>query len=93
LDYLHEGEFMGNIGVRYDEEESTVDKRVFEFYITKSYDLNNHHFFVRKGLGRKFTLIEIDEKFVSLFEECLFLYDQMKKEDISEDFELSKLKR
>jgi hypothetical protein len=93
LDYLHDGELMGNIGVRYDEEESSIDKRVFDFYITKSYDLNSRRFFVRKGLGRKFTLIEIDEEFVSLFEECLFLYDQIKKEDITESFELPKLKR
>jgi hypothetical protein len=92
LDYVHEDkEFMGNLGVAYDEEGSDPEKRVFNFYILKAYDENGRRFYKKTSLGVLYTLPEIEEKFVSLFEQCVLLYNSIEKKEMIDSIVLQKL--
>ena len=92
LDYIHDGkEFMGNLGVAYDEEESSPDKKIFKFYFIKAYDYKGQRFYKKSALDKRFSLSEVEDNFISLFENCLSIYNSLEKKDLTESIALRKL--
>jgi hypothetical protein len=92
LDYVHDGkEFMGNLGVAYDEEESSPDRNLFKFYVLKAYDDNGQRFYKKTSLDGRYSLAEVEEIFISLFEECISLYNSLEKKDLNDSIILRKL--
>lgn len=91
LDYVHEdNEYMGNVGLKYDEEGSGKSEMVFKFYILKAYDENGRRFYKKSGLDERFTIEQVEKDFVSLFQKCLIMYDLLNKEDLTDSVLLKK---
>ena len=85
LDYVYEdNNFGGNIGVTFDEEESSNIKKVFKFYILKAYDTDTQRFYKREKLDKLYSLEEVENGFISLFERCIVIYDSWVKEELTE---------
>jgi len=85
LDYVHDScDFMGNIGVTYDEEESSSDNRLFRFYYLKAYDSIGERHYKKGRLGKLYTIEEVEGNYISLFQECLSLYNALNKEDLTD---------
>jgi hypothetical protein len=89
--YLNRKQYDDVLGVAYDEEGSDPEKRVFNFYILKAYDENGRRFYKKTSLGVLYTLPEIEEKFVSLFEQCVLLYNSIEKKEMIDSIVLQKL--
>jgi hypothetical protein len=89
LDYLHEDtDFEGNIGLTYDEEQSTTEHKLFRFYILKTYDANGYRFYKKDGLKEFYSIVEVEKKFIQLFKECLDIYNSLKKDELIEKIKL-----
>jgi hypothetical protein len=89
LDYVSERkDFMGNIGVAYDEAESKKEEKLFRFYFLKAYDFNNERFFKKGSLEKLYPIKGVEDNFMSLFRRCILLYNSITREDMTESIKL-----
>lgn len=89
LDYQRKDDkFFGNIGLKVYERDSKKP-RVFEFYITKSYDEHDHRFY-KKVIGNKYSLDEAYENVHQIFNECLLIYENLKENELWEKIKIRK---
>lgn len=85
LNYVHEDNtFLGNIGVAYDEDESSTEKKVFQFYALKAYDTETQRFSKREKLPKLYSLEEVEKDFISLLDACISIYNTWEKDDLTE---------
>lgn len=91
LDYVSEGgNFKGNIGVTFDEDNSINENPMFSFYVLKAYDTTTHRFYRKDGLKQPYSLKEVENMFVELFIKCFNLYNSLQKKDLTESIEFRK---
>ncbi len=75
-------QILGNIGFSYNEELSTENYELFDFYILKARDKNNIRLFLKQTLDKHYTLSEILSNSVSLFEECILVFHSINDEKL-----------
>ena len=91
LDYTSEdGEFMGNIGVTFYVDESSIAKPLFKFYVLKAKDKSGYRFYKRSDLNKLFTLEELILEASSVFAGCLSIYQSIEETELKESIALSK---
>ncbi len=80
LDYIYQNDFfMGNIGVAYHEVLTSNMELEFKFYILKAFDLNHKRYFKKIELEKSYSLEEIETEIISLFEKCIYVYNDLRK--------------
>jgi hypothetical protein len=93
IDYFcKSSKYLGNIGMKYNEEKSTQQVRLFEFYILKAYDTEEKRFYKKEHLNEVYTLEQIKEQSYDLFGKCISIYNSLTDKDLVNNVTLRKLK-
>ena len=86
LDYLLEqSKYSGNIGVKYDEQNSFKGTRLFTFYILKTLNKGGTLFYKKDNLEGNYDIDDILRDSIFLFKKCLNAFHSISEEMLLPD--------